>query len=396
MSNNGVWATADTVNGLTGPALHLSSVSVETLTSAANQTLIYNVNGTLVLQAENGVRVTDGTIPVFSIAYNSGINAFEITGQSGAPARFQAVGGQTTHLTSDDNGSFLDATGTGVCSIRTTDSLLDRIKVWNGSTNGAAISIGLQTNNDSESEAAAGLTGPVLNITTISAGSLTSVASQATIHNSSGVLTAQGHAGFKAIVNTTQLISADSTTVTLGVAAGQMQIDNGGGLLWDQGVTAPHLRQNSRTSDAATNSLTVQAQSAFAGSTGTNRDGGHAILRGGAKDGAGVDGSAQLKNGAGTLLIEAADGSKLGFYGVTAVVRPTAYTQTYSTASRTHAAYTSDPESSAYTGAADGEAKLVDLNALRVAYENLRVAYESTSQVLNQLLDDLQANGLLQ
>lgn len=39
---------------------------------------------------------------------------------------------------------------------------------------------------------------------------------------------------------------------------------------------------------------------------------------------------------------------------------------------QTLAAYTTDPESSAYTGAADGEAKLTDLNSLRVAYENLR------------------------
>lgn len=85
----------------------------------------------------------------------------------------------------------------------------------------------------------------------------------------------------------------------------------------------------------------------------------------------------------------------IGFLGSAAVARPAAYTQTYSTTSRTVAAYTSDPESSAYTGAADGEAKLADLNALRVAYENLRVHHESTVQVLNQLIDDLQAYGLI-
>jgi hypothetical protein len=88
--------------------------------------------------------------------------------------------------------------------------------------------------------------------------------------------------------------------------------------------------------------------------------------------------------------------TKVGFFSVTPVVRASAITQTYSTTSRTHAAYTADPESGAYTGAADGEAKLVDLNALRVAYENLRVAYESTSQLLNAVVDDLQAYGLEQ
>lgn len=39
--------------------------------------------------------------------------------------------------------------------------------------------------------------------------------------------------------------------------------------------------------------------------------------------------------------------------------------------------YTPDDQSAAYTGAADGEAKLADLNALRAAYENLRAAVES-------------------
>lgn len=86
---------------------------------------------------------------------------------------------------------------------------------------------------------------------------------------------------------------------------------------------------------------------------------------------------------------------QLGFYGVAAVSRPAAYTQTYSAAARTLPAYTSDPESSAYTGAADGQAKLTDLNALRVAYENLRTSHEAAMQVINSMLDDLQALGLL-
>lgn len=89
-----------------------------------------------------------------------------------------------------------------------------------------------------------------------------------------------------------------------------------------------------------------------------------------------------------------------GAYGLTPVARPAAYTQTYATTSRTHAAYTPDAESAAYTGIASGVggtpyAQLADLNALRVAYENLRAAVESEKAVLNQILDDLQANGLL-
>ncbi len=95
------------------------------------------------------------------------------------------------------------------------------------------------------------------------------------------------------------------------------------------------------------------------------------------------------------------DGAAIGFFATTPASRPTGYTQTYSTASRTHAAYTADAEGTAYTGIDNTQvgtvyAAVADLNALRVAYENLRIAYESTSQVLNQLLDDLQAYGLLQ
>lgn len=95
------------------------------------------------------------------------------------------------------------------------------------------------------------------------------------------------------------------------------------------------------------------------------------------------------------------DGTTVGFYGVTPVARPSAYTQTFSTASRTVAAYTADAENAAYTGldnlqAGSPYAKLTDLNALRVAYENLRAHSERTTQVLNAVIDDLQAQGLLQ
>lgn len=93
------------------------------------------------------------------------------------------------------------------------------------------------------------------------------------------------------------------------------------------------------------------------------------------------------------------DGTLVGFYGAAPANRPNAYTQTFATTSRTHAAYAADPESVAYTGTpadAAHTAKLDDLNALRVAYENLRVHHESTCKVLNQVIDDLQLLGLLQ
>jgi hypothetical protein len=45
-------------------------------------------------------------------------------------------------------------------------------------------------------------------------------------------------------------------------------------------------------------------------------------------------------------------------------------------------AYSASNQSTAYTGAADSEAKLADLNALRVAYENLRASHESIRAAL--------------
>lgn len=72
-----------------------------------------------------------------------------------------------------------------------------------------------------------------------------------------------------------------------------------------------------------------------------------------------------------------------------------ALTQTYSTADATLSAYTSDPESVAYTGATDGEAKLADLQALRVAYENLRLFVEDLAQFTNSLVDKLQSAGII-
>lgn len=90
------------------------------------------------------------------------------------------------------------------------------------------------------------------------------------------------------------------------------------------------------------------------------------------------------------------DGTTAGVFNTTPATRTAAYTQAYATASRTLAAYTADSESVAYTGAADGEATLADLNALRVAYENLRAFVESIAGVLNSHTDDLQLYGWFQ
>jgi len=90
---------------------------------------------------------------------------------------------------------------------------------------------------------------------------------------------------------------------------------------------------------------------------------------------------------------------KIGLWGAAPVVRPSAYTQTYSTADKTLGAYTADVESAAYTGIDNAQAGTVyatvaDLNALRTAYENHRLFCEDAVKMLNSVVDDGQAIGI--
>jgi len=90
-------------------------------------------------------------------------------------------------------------------------------------------------------------------------------------------------------------------------------------------------------------------------------------------------------------------GSKIGFFGVAPVVRPTALTQTYSTASATHAAVTQLAAPAGGTGIAAGgwssaanrDLAITSINAARTDIANLK-------NFVNQIVDQLQALGLLQ
>lgn len=87
--------------------------------------------------------------------------------------------------------------------------------------------------------------------------------------------------------------------------------------------------------------------------------------------------------------------SNVGFYNTTPIARPAAYTQTYATATRTHAAVTSTAPS-AYAAGANGYstgAKASEVHAAVIASRNDII---NIKQVLNQVIDDLQAYGLLQ
>lgn len=117
------------------------------------------------------------------------------------------------------------------------------------------------------------------------------------------------------------------------------------------------------------------------------------------------------------------DGSNVGLYGVAPTTRPTTYTQTYSTADKTHANLTAadltdntgqTPDSTlenvpdAVAAAVDGTAaQLTSVNTSFAAIERnisdlgkiadaLLVDLTDLKQLVNSVIDDLQALGILQ
>ena len=103
--------------------------------------------------------------------------------------------------------------------------------------------------------------------------------------------------------------------------------------------------------------------------------------------------------GTGTLrgmVLGSSDGS-LAFFGGTPVTKPTAYTQTYATADKTHAARLAGAVDA--TGATNvapwGYASEAQANDIITQLNNLRNDQLDTAQIVNSLIDDLQALALV-
>ncbi len=147
-------------------------------------------------------------------------------------------------------------------------------------------------------------------------------------------------------------------------------------------------------------------------STTTNANGGNLSVRAGAKDGAGTNGILALGDTNTSAVTVAASGTKIGAFGVTPVVRPTALTQTYATAATTLANNTSATLTDSSTGAASttiavitqaGTAGSADITPTKNAIASLTAQINAlqadllnTKQFLNQAVDQLQALGWLQ
>ena len=87
----------------------------------------------------------------------------------------------------------------------------------------------------------------------------------------------------------------------------------------------------------------------------------------------------------------------LSFFNATPAARPTAYTQTYSTADRTHANVTQSTPPAGGTGATEGAYDTaVNRNLMIASITAGAVDLLDLKQLVNSIIDDLQAYGLLQ
>jgi len=110
-------------------------------------------------------------------------------------------------------------------------------------------------------------------------------------------------------------------------------------------------------------------------------------------------GTSELRTEVGGTEIMSVKATAIGFFNTNPVARPSAYTQTYSTASRTMPNLTSSSVS-ATAKKEDGSAWCfttdTELNNLITAVNALRTDVDNGKKVTNQLIDDLQSFGLLQ
>lgn len=96
------------------------------------------------------------------------------------------------------------------------------------------------------------------------------------------------------------------------------------------------------------------------------------------------------------LIIGTSTTQKIGFFNATPIVKGTAFTQTYATASHTHANVTSADFPAGGTGAAAGGWSSAANRDLAISRFNaLRVDVANVKNTLNGLIDDLQALGLI-
>lgn len=247
--------------GLTGPLLNISTTTGGSMTSAANQMLLFNVNGSAHLQGNADVRfdvgatiagyfdgnrtfrdgplattaaTVEGTsYPIATVSNyaNSSANNLNIFNTTGTAANATVhvsnnnagttansglkivAGGPTNAVTAWQNNGVVEQTGSATSGLILSSVLGDgtnRVttgRIWQS----GAWAIGDNATNNTSSAAQAGLTGSLINLTTVSAGSVTSAANQAVIFNNAGTLNLQGNTGLNFVVGTATLSNLTSS-----------------------------------------------------------------------------------------------------------------------------------------------------------------------------------------
>lgn len=169
-------------------------------------------------------------------------------------------------------------------------------------------------------------------------------------------------------------------------------------------LTTPNIGAATGTSLVATGNITAQnatSEKIFLGNVG----GFSAITFGSAADVVMFRAAADLLQIVDKTLFSAEievdgalnhDGATVGFYGATPIARASAYTQTYSTASRTHPAQTATALTGTSVITAWGFQTQAQLDNFIADAEALRQDHLALAQVVNSIIDDLQAIGILQ
>jgi len=108
-------------------------------------------------------------------------------------------------------------------------------------------------------------------------------------------------------------------------------------------------------------------------------------------------GNLLFEDASGNGIISFGNGPKLSFFGATLASRPSAYTQTYATADKTHAARTAAAIGDLVaTSGGWGASTEANFDKISDAIDKLVADQQDTAKLVNAILDDLQTLGLLQ
>lgn len=193
--------SAEAQAGLTGPLVNVTATTGGALTSVANQTLLYNVAGQASLQGHAGISFylntsNNGAVDAFGVNGNPTGARATIGPRVGSAATIGAVylgtvtpdASNFSLISNSSTLTIVNAPGAAGSVILAMANANYALVAWPG-----PVTIGQTTANDTQAEAACGLTGPMMNFSPTTGGTLTTAANQATLYNVAGKVRLQGN-----------------------------------------------------------------------------------------------------------------------------------------------------------------------------------------------------------